>query len=120
MVENERRAHLRYYEPESLLATARFPTKADLPLRVKEIGLGGLCFTTDTDVSGESFFELSLEIAREDEAPLQIDTSAEIIWHLCDETISEHTAGVKFIGLKERDRESLRIFLSKLRPKPGP
>jgi len=120
MVENERRAYLRYYEPESLSATARFPTKADLSLRVKDIGLDGLCFITDTDVSGEIFFELSLEIAREGEAPLQMDTSAEIIWHLFDETISEHTAGVKFIGLKEKDLETLRIFLSKLRPNPGP
>lgn len=117
MTEKERRSSSRYFAPVSLTAIASFPTKAGERIEVKDIGLDGFCFVTQTDISGESAFNLSLSFAGSGERLLKIDVSAEIIWHIHDEATLLHTAGTQFVELSEADEGSLREFLDSLKAK---
>jgi hypothetical protein len=111
MTQQERRSFSRCRAPESLVAVADFPTKPEEHIRVESIGLDGLCFTTGTDISGESLFSLSLKSDDEDAPSLDIKVSAKVVWHIRDEATALHTAGAQFIEPDEADRETLREFL---------
>jgi len=110
----ERRSTLRYRPPESLVATAAFPTKRDLRLRLTNMSIGGFCFETETDISGESYFDISLRAIESGETLLRMDASVRILWHIRDEATSLHTAGAQFVDLSESGRESLERFLGSL------
>lgn len=112
MTQQERRSFSRYRPPESLLAVVDFPTRAEEHIRVESIGLGGLCFTTKTDISGESLFSLSLKFDDADGPSLSIDLSAKIVWHIHDEATALHTAGAQFVEPDESAVNMLREFLS--------
>jgi hypothetical protein len=112
MTRQERRSFSRYRPPESLVAVVDFPTRAEEHIRVESIGLGGLCFTTKTDISGESFFNLSLKFDDADGPSLRVDLSAKIVWHIHDEATALHTAGAQFVEPDESASSMLREFLS--------
>ena len=115
MAGQERRSLPRYQAPASLVAVVSFPTKADESVLVKNISLDGLCFVTETDISGESLFDLTLSCA-DGSAPLRsISVSARIAWHIHDEAASLHTTGVSFVEITEADKRSLRDFIGSLK-----
>jgi hypothetical protein len=116
MTQQEKRSFLRYSLPASFVAEVDFLTKAREPIRVENIGLEGLCFVTETDISGESVFGLSLRSDAEQSPALNIDVSAKIVWHIHDEATMLHTAGAQFIELDESDNNMLREFLDSLEP----
>lgn len=114
MAGQERRSLRRYQAPASLAAVVSFPTRADESVLVRNISLGGLCFVTETDISGESLFDLTLSCADGSAPPLSISVSAMIAWHIHDEAASLHTAGVSFVKISEADERSLRDFIGSL------
>ncbi len=109
-----RRSFSRYSAPASLVAEVDFLTKAKEHIRVENIGLEGLCFATETDISGESIFGLSLRSDAERGPSLNMDVSAKIVWHIYDEATMLHTAGAQFLELNESDNQMLREFLDSL------
>jgi hypothetical protein len=112
MTQQERRSFSRFRVPESLVAMADFPTRAEEHINVESIGLAGLCFTTETDISGESIFKLSLKFDNANGPSLNIDISAKIVWHIHDEATALHTAGAQFVEPDESASDMLREFLS--------
>jgi c-di-GMP-binding flagellar brake protein YcgR len=96
------------------MAEVDFLTKAKEQVRVESIGLGGLCFVTETDISGESILGLSLESDTEQSPSLNINISAKIVWHIFDEATRLHTAGTQFIEMDESATRTLREFLDSL------
>jgi len=111
MTQQERRSFSRYNAPASLVAEVDFLTKAKEHIQVESIGLGGLCFTTETDVSGESILGLSLRSEEAQIPSLNIEVSAKIVWHIYDEATMLHTAGAQFLELEETSRRMLEKFL---------
>jgi hypothetical protein len=114
MTQQEKRSFSRYDAPTSLVAEVDFLTKAKEHIRVENIGLEGLCFVTETDISGESILGLSLRSDAERGPLLNIDVSAKIVWHIYDEATMLHTAGAQFLELNESDNQMLREFLDSL------
>ncbi len=119
MIQHDRRSSRRYLPPATLVAIADFPTKTPKRVSIKDISGEGLCFLTETDISGESAFNLSLNAGGggRGEHSLNIEISATIVWHIHDEATSLHTAGAKFVGLDGDARESFLKFLDSLEPK---
>ena len=117
MTQRDRRSSRRYLPPASLVAVADFPTKAGKHIDIKDIGSDGLCFLSETDLSGESAFTLSLCAGGGGEHPLNIEVSATIVWHIHDEGTSLHTAGAQFVGLDGDTKESILRLLDSLEPK---
>ena len=113
----ERRSHPRYHAPESVTATATFSMESDQRLQLKDISASGFCFVTETDISSESHFSISLKATGVGDSLLRIDASARIIWHIRDEATSLHVASAKFMDMTETDRETLGELLAFLRPK---
>ena len=118
MIQHDRRSSQRYIPPASLVAVADFPTKAGKHINIEDIGGDGLCFSTETDISGESAFKLSLSTdGGGEEHPLNIEVSAKIVWHIHDEGASLHTAGAQFVGLDGGAKESILRLLDSMEPK---
>ena len=114
MSEQERRLFPRYQTPAELVAVVSFPTGGKESVLVKNISLGGLCFTTETDMSGESLFRLSLSLAEGSGPSLNISVSAKVAWHIHDEATSLHTAGAKFVDMTGADEQALKDFIDSL------
>ena len=114
MTGQERRLFPRHQAPSALIAVASFPTRGKESVYVKNISLGGLCFVTETDVSGESLFRLSLSFAEETGPSLNISVSAKVAWHIHDEATSLHTAGAMFVEMTEADEQELKDFIGSL------
>jgi hypothetical protein len=113
----ERRSTRRSPVTESLIATAAFPTKPDLRLQVTNLSIGGFCFETETDISGESRFDISLKAVEGGETLLRLESQVRVIWHISDEATSLHVGGAEFVDLPESGRESLARFLDLMKPK---
>jgi hypothetical protein len=114
---DEKRSSQRFSPPSSLAATADFPTKARESINIENMGQNGFCFSTETDISGESLFSVSMNFS--DEPPLNIDTQAVIVWQIHDEASSLHIAGARFSALSEEESEAVLRFLESLQPEEG-
>jgi hypothetical protein len=114
MTGQERRVFPRHHAPSALVAVVSFPTRRGENVHVKNISLGGLCFATEIDISGESVFNLSLSFAGEAGPALDITVSAKIAWHIHDEATSLHTAGAKFVEMTDADEQALGDFMGSL------
>ncbi len=114
MTGQERRLFPRYQAPTALVAVASFPTRGEESVHIQNISLGGLCFATETDISGESLFRLSLSFAGETGPSLNVSVSAKVAWHIHDAATSLHTAGAKFVEMTEADEQALRGFVDSL------
>ena len=119
MILEEKSRFPRYDAPESLAAVARFSSKREQRLRMRNISIDGFSFVTEMDISGETFFTLSLEMAGNDNQLIRTDTSAKIIWCIYDKETSLYTAGAQFLGLKEVEKASLQGILTLLSPEKG-
>ncbi len=117
MIQEERRLSPRYRAPESLVATAVFPAKREQRLRVKDISIEGLSFTTEMDISNETILNLSIETTDEEGRPVRLDTLANILWYTFDKNTLRYCAGVLFVGFKNADRELLRKILGTMTPR---
>jgi c-di-GMP-binding flagellar brake protein YcgR len=114
MTGQERRLFPRHHAPSALVAVVSFLTRGQENVRVKNISLGGLCFATETDISGESLFRLSLSLAEETGPSLNMSVSAKVAWHIHDDATSLHTVGVKFVEMTEADEQALGDFVNSL------
>lgn len=119
MIREERRRYPRYYAPESFTAVGEFPPRREYRLKVKDIGINGLCFVTELNLSREAIFKLSFEVTDKAGEVARISTPANILWYTYEADDSSYTAGAQFLGLKDADREVLQAFLETLRPKSG-
>jgi len=113
----ERRSTRRSPLAKALIATAAFPTKPDLRLRITNLSIGGFCFETETDISGESRFDILLKAVEGGETLLRLESPVRVIWHISDEATSLHAGGAEFVDLPESGRESLEGFLALMKPK---
>jgi len=112
MIQQEKRSLRRYAAPTSLEATAKFPTKGEERIHIKDMGLDGFCFTVEIDISGESLFDLSLSSGEGSGPSLDIKTSAKIIWHIHEEATSLHTVGAGFVEPAAADSDLLRRYIA--------
>ncbi len=115
----ERRRFPRYFAPEQFTAIGEFPPQRQYHLKIKDIGIDGLGFITDANLSRETVFRLFLEGTTKDGRAEQINTLATITWYVYDRNTSLYTAGAHFLGLKESDKQLLQNFLETLDVKSG-
>jgi hypothetical protein len=112
----ERRRLPRYQAPASSTAVGIFPGGRQHSLRILNISLDGLCFTTSFDITRESLFTLCFSLSIDGRPAMQFETPAKIMWFTFDRQAALYTAGVKFLGLRGERKEALEQALSCLTP----